>query len=51
MAAKAALIVGSEQALTLSQERAAFEALLDTDDKAEGIRAFRARTKPEFRGK
>jgi enoyl-CoA hydratase len=51
MAAKAALIAGSEQALTLSQERAAFEALLDTEDKAEGIRAFHARTKPEFRGK
>jgi enoyl-CoA hydratase len=51
MAAKAALIAGEEKALALTEERAAFEALLDTEDKAEGIRAFHARTKPEFRGK
>jgi enoyl-CoA hydratase len=51
MAAKAALIAGEEKALALTEERAAFEALLDTEDKAEGIRAFRARTKPEFKGK
>jgi hypothetical protein len=51
MAAKAALIAGSEQSLALADERAGFEALLDSADKAEGIRAFHARTKPEFRGK
>ncbi len=50
MAAKRALIAGEEQTLALVQERAAFEALLDTADKVEGIRAFRAREKPEFRG-
>lgn len=51
MAAKAALLAGEEKALALDVERKAFEALLDTDDKAEGIRAFRERGKPEFRGK
>jgi enoyl-CoA hydratase len=50
MAAKAALIVGEDRALALAEERAAFEALLDTADKAEGIRAFRAREKPGFTG-
>lgn len=51
MAAKAALIAGEEKALALAEERAAFEALLDSADKSEGIRAFHARTKPEFKGK
>jgi enoyl-CoA hydratase len=51
MAAKRALIAGEEHALALAEERAAFEALLDTEDKTEGIRAFRDRRKPEFRGK
>ena len=49
-AAKAALVAGSEGALALDQERAAFEALLDTADKAEGIRAFREKRKPGFTG-
>lgn len=51
MATKRALIVGEERVLALAEERAGFEALLDTDDKTEGIRAFRDRRKPEFRGK
>jgi enoyl-CoA hydratase len=50
MAAKRALMAGEDGALALSEERAAFEALLDTADKAEGIRAFRERRKPEFKG-
>lgn len=51
MAAKAALIAGEDRALALTEERAAFEALLDSVDKTIGIRAFRAREKPEFQGK
>lgn len=51
MAAKAALIAGEEQALAFTEERQAFESLLDTADKREGIRAFRAREKPRFEGK
>jgi enoyl-CoA hydratase len=50
MAAKRALIAGEEQALAFTEERAGFEALLDTADKTEGIRAFRDRRKPEFKG-
>lgn len=50
MAAKRALVAG-EAALALAEERAAFESLLDSKDKAEGIRAFHDRRKPEFRGK
>ena len=49
-AAKRALIEGDENSLALSAERDAFEALLDTTDKSEGIQAFRDRRKPEFRG-
>jgi enoyl-CoA hydratase len=49
IAAKRAL-VASEAALALGAERAAFEALLDSADKTEGIRAFREKRKPDFRG-
>ncbi len=51
MAAKAAIIAADEGALAFALERAAFESLLDTADKAEGIAAFRAKRTPVFGGK
>ena len=50
--AKAAILAASEGPLAegLALERQRFEVLLDTSDKAEGIRAFREKRKPEFRG-
>ena len=50
-AAKATLVLGDEKSLALPEERAAFETLLDSADKVEGIRAFREKRKPEFSGK
>ncbi len=49
--AKAALLAGETRVLALAEERAGFEALLDSADKAEGIRAYREKRRPEFRGK
>ncbi len=49
-AAKRALVEGSESPLAFATERAGFEALLDTADKAEGIAAFRAKRRPGFSG-
>ena len=49
-AAKAALVQGDEAGRAFGLERAGFEALLDSTDKAEGIRAFRDKRKPDFRG-
>jgi enoyl-CoA hydratase len=48
--AKRALIAGDEAGLAFAAERGGFEALLDSADKAEGIRAFRDKRKPTFRG-
>jgi enoyl-CoA hydratase len=50
-AAKRSLIAGEESSLDFAAERESFEALLDSDDKREGIAAFRARRTPEFRGR
>ena len=50
-AAKRALVEGTEGALALATERAEFETLLDSKDKAEGIRAFREKRRPEYQGR
>ena len=51
MAAKRAIIDGEETSLSFAVERAAFEVLLDSDDKREGIAAFKAKRKAEFKGR
>jgi enoyl-CoA hydratase len=50
-AAKAAVVRAAEGALDFAGERSAFEALLDTADKAEGIRAFREKRRPDWAGR
>ena len=49
-AAKRTIIQGDEASLAFETERSAFEKLLDSVDKAEGIAAFRAKRKPNFTG-
>jgi len=51
-AAKSVIRMAAEGALAegFRQERARFEALHDSADKAEGVRAFLAKRRPEFRG-
>ena len=49
-AAKAALVAGDEAPRAFTLERASFESLMDSADKAEGIRAFREKRKPAFTG-
>jgi enoyl-CoA hydratase len=49
-AAKRAIINGDEASLAFQAERSAFEALLDSCDKTEGIAAFRAKRKADFTG-
>ena len=49
-AAKAALVAGDEAPRAFSLERAGFESLMDSNDKAEGIAAFRDKRKPQFKG-
>lgn len=51
MAAKRALLAAEDRALALTEERQAFESLLDSRDKQEGIAAFRAHRPAEFQGK
>lgn len=50
-AAKAAVVRAAEGALDFAAERAAFEALMGTLDKAEGLAAFRAKRRPEWQGR
>ena len=49
-AAKAALVAGSEVSLAFDLERAGFERLMDSADKAAGIAALQARVAAVFTG-
>lgn len=48
---KQAVLTATEDHNALALERRSFELLLSTDDKAEGIAAFRAKRQPDFRGR
>lgn len=49
--AKQAVLAALEKPEGFDLERRSFELLLSTEDKAEGIAAFRAKRKPEFKGR
>jgi enoyl-CoA hydratase/carnithine racemase len=49
--AKQAVLAALDRQEGFDLERRSFELLLSTDDKAEGIAAFRAKRKPEFKGR
>lgn len=49
-AAKRVIVEGDEAPLAIAAERSAFEVLLDSADKTEGIAAFRAKRKADFTG-
>ena len=49
--AKQAVLVSLAKPEGFDLERRSFELLLSTEDKAEGIAAFRAKRKPEFKGR
>ena len=51
IAAKAALVAGAEAHLAFGVERAGFERLMDSNDKASGIAAFKTRSRAVFTGK
>lgn len=51
MAAAKRALVAAEGALALAEERAGFVGLMGSEDKAEGIAAFRERRAPEWRGR
>ena len=49
--AKHAVLTALDKPEGVDLERRSFELLLSTEDKAEGIAAFRAKRKPDFKGR